>query len=136
VPITQSNLLSSNKTATFLQGMATTGSSSTTIVPSGKNQDAVIKAGTDFVQNFSVSHDKLDLTKLLTAAPLAKDLTNIGKFVQVLGSGPNDPGFGAGIKTTLEVTGPGGSATVNLDGSGKLDLNDLLKHNALILPPH
>ncbi len=57
-------------------------------------------------------------------------------FVKVLGYGKNDPGFGAGTKTTLGVTGPHGSAIVNLEGSGKLDLSDLLKHQSLILPPH
>jgi hypothetical protein len=69
-------------------------------------------------------------------APLADDLTNIASFVKVLGSGPNDPGFGAGTKTTLEVTGLHGSAIVNLEGSGKLDLKDLLTHQTLILPTH
>ena len=39
-------------------------------------------------------------------------------------------------RPTLEVTGPHGSALVKLEGAGKLDLQDLLKHHSLILPPH
>jgi hypothetical protein len=31
---------------------------------------------------------------------------------------------------------PGGSAIVNLEGSGKLQLKDLLSHQSLVLPPH
>ena len=56
--------------------------------------------------------------------------------MKVPGYGQNDPGFGAGSKTSLEVTGPHGSALVNLEGAGKLELEDLLKHNSLLLPPH
>ena len=36
----------------------------------------------------------------------------------------------------VEITGPGGSAVVNLESSGKLGLKDLLSHDSLILPPH
>jgi hypothetical protein len=137
VPITHATVLPTDPSSpVFLTGTTATGPGTTTIVLDGKNQDALIQAGTGYVQNFSVAQDKLDLTQLLAGAPLAHDLTNIGNFVQVLGSGPNDPGFGSGTKTTLEVSGPGGSAVVNLEGSGKIDLNDLLKHNSLILPPH
>ena len=99
--------------------------------------ELLIRAGTDFVRNFSLTEgDKLDLTRILAGAPLAHDLTNLGNFVKVLGHGQNDPGFGPGTKTTLEVTGPHGSAVVNLEGAGKLDLRDLLKHQSLLLPPH
>jgi hypothetical protein len=109
----------------------------TTIVLSGDNQAALIRAGTDYVRNFNLAEgDKLDLTKILAGAPLAHDLANLGNFVKVLGYGQNDPGFGAGTKTSLEVTGPHGSAVVNLEGSGKLELGDLLKHHSLLLPPH
>ena len=88
-------------------------------------------------QSFSFNHgEKLNLTQLLAGAPLAHDLTNIGNFIKVLGHGTNDPGFGQGTKTTLEISGPGGSAVVNLESSGKLGLKDLLSHNSLILPPH
>jgi hypothetical protein len=103
----------------------------------GHGGDVLIRAGTGFVQNFSIAHgDKLDLRKILAGAPLAHDLTNIDKFVRVLGYGKNDPGFGPGTKTSLEVTGPHGSAIVNLEGAGKLELHDLLKHHSLLLPPH
>jgi hypothetical protein len=97
--------------------------------------DLLIKAGTDFVKNFNLAQDKLDLTKILAGVP-AHELANPANFVKVLGSGPNDQGFGHGTKTTLEISGPHGSATVNLEGVGKLDVQDLLKHHSLILPPH
>ena len=123
----------------FLHAAGTTPSASgtTTIVLGGNIQTALIRAGTDNVRNFNLAQgDKLDLTKILAGAPLAHDLANLGNFVQVLGHARNDPSFGSGIKTTLEVTGPHGSAVVNLEGSGKLELSDLLKHHSLILPPH
>jgi hypothetical protein len=44
--------------------------------------------------------------------------------------------LGVGTKTALAVSGPGGSAIVNLEGSGKLQLSDLLSHQSLVLPPH
>jgi hypothetical protein len=103
----------------------------------GQGTNVLIQAGTDFVRNFNLTHgDRLDLTKILAGAPLAHDLANLGNFVKVLGYGRNDPGFGSGTKTTLEVTGPHGTAIVNLEGVGKLDLSDLLKHQSLMLPPH
>jgi collagen type VII alpha len=106
-------------------------------VPGAQGTELLIRAGTDFVQNFSLAQgDTLDLTKILAGVPLAHDLANLGEFVKVLGYGKNDPGFGAGTKTTLEVTGLHGTAVVNLEGAGKLDLQDLLKHQSLILPPH
>jgi hypothetical protein len=92
---------------------------------------------TGFVQNFSAAQgDKLDRRKILAGAPLAHDLTNIDKFVRVLGYSKNDPGFGPGTKTSLEISGPRGTAIVNLEGAGKLELKDLLQHNSLLLPPH
>jgi hypothetical protein len=141
-PISSGSLLGSAANAfapKFLHPAGTTPSASgtTTIVLAGKGQAAVIQAGTDFVRNFNLTHgDKLDLTKILAGAPLAHDLANLGNFVQVLGHGRNDASFGPGIKTTLEVTGPHGSAVVNLESAGKLQLSDLLKHHSLILPPH
>jgi hypothetical protein len=99
--------------------------------------DVRVRAGTGYVRNFDLAQGhKLDLRHLLAGAPLAHDLANLGRFVKVLGHGDNDPGFGAGTKTALEVTGPHGTAVVNLEGVGKLDLADLLKHHALLLPPH
>jgi hypothetical protein len=52
----------------------------------------------------------------------------------VLGYSKNDPGFGPGTKTSLEISGPHGTAIVNLEGAGKLELKDLLQHNSLLLP--
>jgi hypothetical protein len=106
-------------------------------VPGAHGTELLIRAGTDFVQNFSLSQgDKIDLTKILAGTPLAHDLANLGTFVKVVGHGPNDPGFGRGTQTTLEISGPHGSALIKLEGAGKLDLPDLLKHHSLILPPH
>jgi hypothetical protein len=140
-PISSGNLLGSAADAFAPKFLHTAGatpgvSGTTTIVLGGHGQTALIRAGTDFVRNFSLAHGKLDLTKVLAGVPLAHDLANLGNFVQVLGHGANDPGFGHGTKTTLEVTGPHGSAVVNLEGSGKLELSDLLKHHSLLLPPH
>jgi len=103
--------------------------------PGAQGTDLLIKAGTDFVKNFNLAQDKLDLTKILAGVP-AHELANLANFVKVLGSGPNDQGFGHGTKTTLEISGPHGSALVKLEGAGKLDLQDLVKHHSLILPPH
>jgi hypothetical protein len=103
--------------------------------PGAHGTDLLIKAGTDFVKNFDLAQDKLDLTKILAGVP-AHELANLANFVKVLGSGPNDQGFGRGTKTTLEISGPHGSALVKLEGAGKLDLQDLLKHHSLILPSH
>jgi hypothetical protein len=117
----------------FLHGQGTLGDAT----PTGRSS-LMQQSGTDAIsQSFSLSHgDKLDLTQLLAGAPLAADLANIGDYVKVVGYGKNDPGFGRGTKTVLEVTGPNGGATINLEGSGKLSLKDLLSHNSLILPPH
>jgi hypothetical protein len=95
----------------------------------------VVKAGGSYAQQFSLGGgDKLDLRHVLAGAPLAHDLTNIGQFVKIVGHGASDPGHGIG--TTLEVTGLGGSARIDLQGGGKLELKDLLQHDSLLLPPH
>jgi len=95
----------------------------------------VVQAGGSYAQQFSLGGgDKLDLRHVLAGAPLAHDLTNIGQFVKIVGHGASDPGHSIG--TTLEVTGPGGSARIDLQGSGRLDLKDLLHHDSLLLPPH
>jgi hypothetical protein len=122
----------------FLQAGATGSTLATTSAgATAGGHDLVVTPGSVLSQRFSIGHgDQLDLTKLLAGAPLAADLTNIGDFVKVLGYGRNDPGFGHGTRTTLEITGPGGRAIVNLEGSGKLDVKDLLSHDSLILPPH
>jgi autotransporter passenger strand-loop-strand repeat protein len=106
-------------------------------VITGGAQSIDVLAGTDVSQAFSLLNgDKLDLTSILAGAPIAPDLANIGNFVQVLGIAGNDAGFGAGVQTVLQVNGPIGYALVHLEGSGKLELQDLLSHNSLILPPH
>jgi hypothetical protein len=118
-------------------GSGTAGASGQPATTTGPALDVLVRAGTAYVQNFSlVQGDKLDLKQILAGAPLAHDLANIANFVKVTGHGQNDPGFGPGTKTSLEVTGPHGSALVNLEGAGKLELKDLLQHNSLLLPPH
>ena len=97
----------------------------------------VVQGGGSYSQQFNITAgDKLDLTHVLAGAPIAHDLTNLNQFIKIVGHGAMDPASSGGTKTTLEVTGPAGSATVNLVGSGKLDLKDLLQHSSLILPPH
>jgi hypothetical protein len=102
----------------------------------GSANTLVVQAGSSYTHRFSLSGgDKLDLTHVLAGAPLAHDLTNIGQFVKIVGHGANDLGHGAGTKTTLEVTGPGGSARIDLQSSGKLELKDLVHNDSLVLPP-
>jgi hypothetical protein len=118
-------------------GSGTAGASGQPATTAGPALDVLVRAGTAYVRNFNlVQGDKLDLTQILAGAPLAHDLANIADFVKVTSYGQNDPGFGPGSKTSLEVTGPHGSALVNLEGAGKLELKDLLQHNSLLLPPH
>jgi autotransporter passenger strand-loop-strand repeat protein len=103
----------------------------------GVGKTGLIEAGTAYIAGFNATEgDKLDLTKLLAGAPIAQDLTNLSDFVRVAGYAANDAGFGAGTQTMLEISGPGGQAIVHLEGSGKLELKDLLANNGLILPPH
>jgi hypothetical protein len=118
-------------------GSDTAGASGQPGTATGPALDVLVRAGTAYIGNFSlVQGDKLDLTQILAGAPLAHDLANIAEFVKVTGYGQNDAGFGPGSKTSLQITGPHGSALVNLEGAGKLELKDLLQHNSLLLPPH
>jgi len=95
----------------------------------------LIEAGTHSSLPFDLARgDQLDLRQILHDAPAAQDLTNIWQFVKVLGHGPNDPGFGHGTKTVIQISGTSDQAIVHLQGSGKLDLQDLVKHAGLIPP--
>jgi hypothetical protein len=95
----------------------------------------LIQGGTHSSVPFSLARgDQLDLGQILHDTPAARDLTNIGQFVKVLGHGPNDPSFGHGTQTVIQISGPSDQAIVHLQGSGKLDLQDLLKHHVLIPP--
>ena len=120
----------------FLHRTGSTGTSpGTTGASGGSANTLVVHAGGSYAQQFRLGGgDKLDLRHVLAGAPLAHDLTNIHQFVKIVGHGANDPGRGLG--TTLEVTGPSGSARIDLQGSGKLNLKDLLHHDSLLLPPH
>ena len=98
---------------------------------------SVVQPGDTLQQAFDMGQgDQLDLTQVLAGAALQADLTNIADFVKVIGYGPNDAGFGAGTKTMLEIVGPNGNASVTLEGAGNLTVNDLLRNNSLVLPPH
>ncbi|MFO1161090.1 MAG: DUF4214 domain-containing protein [Reyranellaceae bacterium] len=100
------------------------------------SQTTIVQPTTEIARAFSLADgDRLDLTQILANAPLRSDLTNIGDFVKVLGYGANDAGYGDGTKTLLSVAGPDGSALVALEGSGRLTVDDLLRHDSLILPP-
>jgi hypothetical protein len=95
----------------------------------------LIEAGTHRSLPFSLARgDQLDLSQILAGAPVAQDMANIGQFVKVLGHGPNDPAFGHGTQTVVQISGPSDQAIVHLQGSGKLDLQDLVKHDSLIPP--
>jgi hypothetical protein len=119
-----------NNSLTFQQGSGSSTAGS-------QDQVLQVQAGHTYSESFNLAGGaQLDLTQILAGAPLANDLTNIGQYVKVLGYGTDDAGFASGTKTVLEVTGPNGSAIVNLEGSGKLQVKDLLSHNSLLLPPH
>jgi hypothetical protein len=112
----------------------TTGQGATE-APGVSNNTILVQAGLSYTEQFNIARgDKLDLSHVLAGAPISQDLTGLSQFVKVVGHGPNDPGYGHGTKTTLEVTGLGGSARIDLQGSGRVDLKDLLHHDSLILP--
>ena len=117
------------------QGSMTSPGATETLGSSGHT--IVVQAGLAYSEQFVIARgDRVDLRHILAGGPItARDLTNLNQFVKVVGHGPNDPGFGIGNKTTLEITGPGGSARIDLQGSGRLDLKDLLHHDSLLLPP-
>jgi hypothetical protein len=121
----------------FLQSEGTATGESASGALGGSGTTIVVQTGGPFTERFNLaSGDKLDLTQVLAGAPISQDLTNLGQFVKVVGYGVNDPGYGQGTKTMLEITGPGGSARIDLQGSGRLDLKDLLHHDSLLLPPN
>jgi hypothetical protein len=138
--INQGNLLGQfdvSSTWKFLHAEGTMTSLGATGALGSSGNTIVVQAGGSFTEQFNIARgDKLDLSGVLAGAPIAQDLTNLSQFVKVVGHGFNDPGYGLGTKTTLEITGPGGSARIDLQGSGKLDLKDLLHHDSLLLPPH
>jgi hypothetical protein len=93
----------------------------------------LIEAGTHgSVPLNPVRGDQLDLSRILHDAPVAQDLTSIAQFEKVLGHGPNDPSPGHGTRAVVQSTGPSDRAIVHVQGSGKLDLKDLLEHDGLI----
>jgi hypothetical protein len=135
--INQANLLGEFDNSASWKFLATDGRMTSAGAPGSPGTNiVVVQAGGSFTQQFNIAlGDKLDLTQVLAGAPISQDLTNLSQFVRVVGHGANDPGYGHGTKTTLEITGPSGSARVDLQGSGRLDLKDLLHHDSFLLPP-
>jgi hypothetical protein len=127
------NLFSFN----FLQGSGQgTQNSDLASVSTGGTVD-LVQAGTNTSTLFNLAQgDKLDLSQILAGAPVNQDLSNISQYVKVIGHGPNDPGFGQGTQTVLQITGPNGQAIVHLEGSGRLNVHDLVKNDAIIPPTH
>ena len=80
--------------------------------------------------------EHLGLPPTLTSGQLMTDLTNIGKLLDVLGKGSNDPSGGSGHPTTPNVGGYGSGALGNLDNGGKPEFKDLMSHNHTIVPKH
>jgi hypothetical protein len=93
----------------------------------------------DATGTFSGSLDSADrgghlgLPPTLTSGQLMTDLTNIGKLLDVLGQGSNDPSAGSGHPNTPNVTGVGFG---NLDNGGKPEFKDLMTHNHTTVPKH
>ena len=99
------------------------------------NETLLIGAGANAViENFSLAAgDKLDLTYLLNGAALASDLSNLGAYVTIQSHAAGQNG---GTSTVLSINGPGGSASLTLGGSSAIELTDLIRNNALVLPQH
>lgn len=143
IPLDHTSLLGSLDTAFHFiyQSKLTYGSGQTSGSHTPASGDPVsglqwlIQGGTHSSVPFSLARgDQLDLSQILHGAPVAQDLTNIRQFVKVLGHGPNNPSFGPGTQTVVQISGPSDQAIVHLQGSGKLDLQDLVKHDGLIPP--
>jgi hypothetical protein len=99
------------------------------------NETFLIGSGaTATIGDFSLmAGDRLNLTGLLTGAPLAHDLANLGAFIRIVGQGPDANG---GADTMLSFNGPGGTASLTLVSGKPIAVADLLNDNALVLPPH
>jgi hypothetical protein len=100
------------------------------------NETFIVGAGANArIYGFSLADgDRLNLNILLTGAPLAHDLSNLGSFLSV--TGQTAAPFGGGESTTLAVNGPGGATSLVLSSSGSITVLDLLNNNALVLPAH
>ena len=88
-----------------------------------------VTAGTDDLRLNITDSSGIDLSNLLAGTSLANDLTNVQLNVLSLDTAAN------GSRLVFEVTGPSGHAVVTVEGSGKLNLEDILKNSSLI-PPH
>ena len=77
--------------------------------------------------------DKLDISQLLTNAPLTANFTNIGHFVSIIATTENSA---TSWNQSLAINGPGGSAAVTIVTSTSNGLAELLGDHALIVMPH
>jgi hypothetical protein len=94
-----------------------------------------VQPGNSTTEHFNIGlGDKIDLTQVLAGAPISSDLTNLEQIAKVVGSGSTEPSNNHVSNTTLDIAGPGGSARIELQGSGRVDLKDLLHHDSSILP--
>jgi hypothetical protein len=131
--------LGNGNDAVFLGGTGNSvvlGSGADRVVGGTGHDTFVVNAagGTDTISNFSLTNgDTLDLTKILSTATLAHDLSNLGSFVTL--TSVVDTAVSTGLDTKLTITG-GGSASVTLLNSGPMALTDLVSHSSLVLPPH
>ena len=99
----------------------------------GAGTNYVINIGTHQSLPFNITAgDTLDLSQALAGVPIGHDLASFSQYVQVVSHTPGDPTTGTDGSTTFEIAGPNGHATVTLEGSGKLGLQDLLDKNSLI----
>ena len=80
------------------------------------------------------SADHLDLGSALTGVPLSHDLTNIGKVLSTVTHGQIAQGIGHGAKTALDATGSAVQPVPHAQGTGKIDVTQLVKPDTLIPP--
>jgi hypothetical protein len=80
------------------------------------------------------SADHLDLGSALTGVPLSQDLTNVGKVVSALTHGQIAQGIGHGAKTALDTAGSAVQPVPHAQGTGKVDITQLVKPDTLIPP--
>jgi hypothetical protein len=66
--------------------------------------------------------------------PLSQDLTNVGKVVSALTHGQIAQGVGHGAKTALDTAASALQPVPHAQGTGKVDITQLVKPDTLIPP--
>lgn len=99
------------------------------------NETLLIAPGANAsITNFSLTAgDQLDLTALLSGAPLAHDLSNLSAYLTAT---PQSPGQNGASVSLLAVSRPGGTASLALSSTSPISVANLVTANALVLPPH